>query len=354
MNSLVRYNAACRALAEAHRVDEVKTIRDKAVAMQAYAKQANDTTLIKQATEIRMRAERRAGELLIDMARNGERAVRKNMKSQAATSKLSDLGITKTQSSRWQRLAELDADNFETKVEQASTRAYDRIAQRFIKEAKIERAKRRQGHLIADGCRVDDLVALANSGKRFSVIYADPPWPRETYGGYSGKVRSSPDNHYGTSALDEIARLPVAPLAADDCVLLLWCTWPHIAIGTHVAIMNAWGFRPSTDGFVWVKQNPSGDGFHTGMGYWTRSNTEVCLLAIKGSPPRLATDVHELVIATVGEHSAKPEEVRRRIERLFAGPYLELYARRLAPGWTSWGNEIPREHLRYKGFEAPQ
>src|SRR6516165_4745598 len=112
---LARYDAACRALAAAHRVDEVKTIRDKAVAMQAYAKQANDTTLIKQATEIRMRAERRAGELLIEMAERGERHVggsganQHKQKSQAATPAptLSDLGITKTQSSRWQELAEL-------------------------------------------------------------------------------------------------------------------------------------------------------------------------------------------------------------------------------------------------------
>jgi N6-adenosine-specific RNA methylase IME4 len=78
------------------------------------------------------------------------------------------------------------------------------------------------------------------------------------------------------------------------------------------------------------------------LGYYTRSNAEICVLATKGSPSRLANDVHQVVTAAVGEHSAKPEEVRDRIERLFPGPYLELYARMPAPNWTVWGNEIPR------------
>jgi N6-adenosine-specific RNA methylase IME4 len=89
-----------------------------------------------------------------------------------------------------------------------------------------------------------------------------------------------------------------------------------------------------------VKQNPSGEGLHWGNGYWTRSNSEPCLLATRGTPQRLAMDVHQVVLAPVGEHSKKPEEVRRRIERLVAGPYLELYGRRPVPGWTVWGNEI--------------
>jgi N6-adenosine-specific RNA methylase IME4 len=320
--------------------------------MQAYAKQAKDTTLITQATEIRMRAERRAGELLREMAERNERQIKggdRRSKSQAATliappPKLADLGINKTQSSRWQKIAALDADRFEKKIEAATKRAYDSMTYRFLKAADIERAKQRHAKVIEHGCVVDDLVALAESGKRFQVIYADPPWPWETWAP-SGKIRSAPDNHYGTSPLDQIMKLPIAALAADDCVLLLWCTGPHVAIGTHVEVMKAWGFKPSTIAFAWVKQNANGDGLHAGMGHWTLSNTEACFIATKGSPLRLATDVHQVVLAPVGEHSAKPEEVRRRIERLFTGPYLELYARKPVPGWTCWGNEIASAHL---------
>jgi N6-adenosine-specific RNA methylase IME4/ParB-like chromosome segregation protein Spo0J len=217
-------------------------------------------------------------------------------------------------------------------------------ADRAYKQLKIERAKERHAKTIEHGCTVSDLVELADSGKRFTVIYADPPLPFETWGGLSGQGRSV-DNHYNTSPVDEIAKLPVTRLAADNCALLLWCTGPHIAIGTHTKIIAAWGFKPSTVAFDWVKQNPSGDGLHTGMGYWTRSNTEACFLATKGSPMRLATDVHQVVFAPVGEHSEKPAEVRRRIEQLFPGPYLELYGRKLVPGWTVWGNEIRRDQF---------
>ena len=163
---------------------------------------------------------------------------------------------------------------------------------------------------------------------------------------YSGKGKQrSAERYYDTLTSDEIKALPVAQLADKDCPLFLWGVCPDQSAALEV--IKAWGFEYKTVGFVWVKTTATaavvtldGDGLHWGMGYWTRSNVEPVLLATRGNPQRINKDVHQVVIAPVGEHSEKPEEVRRRIERLLNGQYLELFARKPAPGWTTWGNEL--------------
>lgn len=146
MTALVRYEAARNALAEAHRVDEVKDIRDKAEAMAAYARQAKDSDLIKYATEIKVRAERRAGQMLRESAERGERAtkesgINQHRVSNDATPTLTDIGITRDQSSRWQALAAMPDEHFETAVETAKETAGEVTTAHMLRAARGYRPK---------------------------------------------------------------------------------------------------------------------------------------------------------------------------------------------------------------------
>jgi N6-adenosine-specific RNA methylase IME4 len=135
-----------------------------------------------------------------------------------------------------------------------------------------------------------------------------------------------------------ICELPIADLAADDCVLLMWAVGPKLNVAFDV--ITAWGFTYKTIGFTWAKSNADEESDFAGMGYWTRANAELCLLATRGKPRRVGTDVNQLVRAPRGVHSAKPDEVAERIERLVDGPYIELFRRGPArDGWDAWGTE---------------
>jgi N6-adenosine-specific RNA methylase IME4 len=147
--------------------------------------------------------------------------------------------------------------------------------------------------------------------------------------------------------IDAIAALPVADLAADDCVLFLWITWPTMAQALYV--IDTWGFLYKTCAFAWMKADVATINMFSGpvdadmkLGYWTRANSEVCLLATRGNPKRLDAGVRQGIIEPARQHSRKPDCVHQRIERLVAGPYLELFARQRRPGWTSWGNQLDR------------
>lgn len=172
----------------------------------------------------------------------------------------------------------------------------------------------------------------------FATIYADPPW--------NFKVRSpkgarwSASQHYDTMSLADIKALPVADIAAKDCALFLWATDPMLDQAFDV--LDSWGFEYKTIGFYWIKENRKAPGYFMGGGYWTRANPEVCLLATRGKPKRINADVRRLVSEPRREHSRKPDRIRTDIERLVNGPYLEMFARSAAPGWTAWGNETEK------------
>jgi N6-adenosine-specific RNA methylase IME4 len=178
--------------------------------------------------------------------------------------------------------------------------------------------------------------------KRYGVIYADPPWNFKNFS-EKGTGRNAVA-HYQCLDFRQIAATQPQRWAAKDCVLFLWATDPFLP--KALELIEAWGFKYKTVGFYWAKTNKranldclSTDDFFTGLGYWSRANVEQCLLATRGSPPRMAKDVKRLVIEPRREHSRKPDEVYRRIERLARGPYLEIFSRQSRAGWDAWGDQ---------------
>ena len=169
----------------------------------------------------------------------------------------------------------------------------------------------------------------------YQIIYADPPWRYE-----QKRLQGAAEHHYPTMSIEEICNLPVSEIAAKDSLLFLWATFPQLPAALRV--IRAWGFQYKTLAFLWLKKNRKADSWFYGMGFWTRGNAEVCLLATRGHPKRKAANIHQFVISPVEQHSKKPDIVRDKIVALAGDlPRIELFARNTAPGWDVWGNEVP-------------
>lgn len=182
---------------------------------------------------------------------------------------------------------------------------------------------------------------------KYNIIYADPPWSYDD----KGLNRGGAERHYKTMDVEEIKKLQINGISQDDSILFMWATFPKLQEGLDV--IKAWGFEYKTIAFVWIKTNKrtnpnqasflpheSFDSFW-GMGRWTRSNAEICLLAVKGKPQRINCDVHSIIYAPISKHSKKPKETMDRIIRLVGDlPRVELFARQKHDGWDAFGNEV--------------
>lgn len=178
--------------------------------------------------------------------------------------------------------------------------------------------------------------------QKYQAIYADPPWDYQQC-----RLSGSAKKHYPTMRIEELCALPVAEIADRDCVLFLWATFPQLP--EALRLITAWGFVYKTVAFVWLKQNRKALTWFYGLGFWTRSNAEICLLATKGHPKRQSAGIHQLVISPVERHSKKPDEVREKIVELMGDvPRIELFARQQTPGWDVWGNEVENSTVLLK------
>lgn len=184
-------------------------------------------------------------------------------------------------------------------------------------------------------------VDIYNTGKKYNIIYADPPWQYKVWSRDTGLKRSA-ESHYHTMQKKDIQDMKdvIDKISNENCVLFLWVTAPCLLEGLE--LINYWGFTYKTIGFSWIKTNKKSDSLFWGMGYYTRANTELCLLATKGKPlKRISKSVHQVVMSKIREHSRKPDEVRDRIVKLFDDlPRIELFARQQVDGWDCWGNEV--------------
>ena len=178
--------------------------------------------------------------------------------------------------------------------------------------------------------------------QKYQAIYADPPWDYQQC-----RLSGSAKKHYPTMRIEELCALPVAEIADRDCALFLWATFPQLP--EALRLIQAWGFVYKTVAFVWLKQNRKALTWFYGLGFWTRSNAEICLLATKGHPKRQSAGIHQLVISPVERHSKKPDEVREKIVELMGDvPRIELFARQQTPGWDVWGNEVENSTVLLK------
>lgn len=328
--NLVHFDAARAALQKAATIDEVKTIRNKAEALRAYARQSGEGLLMQnKCAEIRIRAERRAGEMLREMekqhgARDGK------TESHHVTPLLSDLGITKMQSSRWQEIALIPDNTFEKYITEIIQHAQEltgvgirKLAKGIKHESTIDELKSHE----SETCTIDDLDELINAEMVFSTIYADPPWQYSNQG-----TRAATDNHYETLTAEQIGELPIEKLAAPSAHLHLWTT--NAFLPDSFEIIKRWGFEYKSC-FVWVKPQ-------MGIGNYWRVSHEFMLLGVRGNCPFLDRSCMSWIEIARGEHSAKPDIVRQNIERVSPAPRLELFARSAIDGWVCWGNEIKR------------
>lgn len=206
--------------------------------------------------------------------------------------------------------------------------------------------------------------------RRFGLLSIDPPWHfRSRAPVQNPDSDRSPQAHYPTMDLESIAAIPMKQLALPDCYVMLWITGPLLVAGVHNMLFKAWGCRPSSTAFVWIKlwNEFDTEQLHKtpllesdvamGTGFTTRQNAEYVMLARFGSPKILRRDIRQVIISPRREHSRKPEEYYRRAEFFCAGPRLDMFAGAERPGWTSYGwshriGERPDDSVQKTGRRA--
>lgn len=318
--ALTKIDGARHLLDQAKSVEDVKAVADMAECARIYARRAKASIeVINRAVAIKLMAERRAGEMLSEM----------NLKpgKKANGSKALPKEISKIQSSRWQQGAKVPEKAFRNYVLNCNNAGKEATSAGLYKLANHHAPKNGAKQPTIEGI-CTDLSELISAGQKFGTIYADPPWNYDNQ-----STRAAASNHYGSMTVAELCALPICKLSAAKCHLHLWVT--NAFLFSAPEIFKAWGFEFKSS-FVWAKPQ-------IGIGNYWRNSHELMLLAIKGGQTAISKSERSWIECGRGMHSSKPEQVRRSIEKLSPGPYLELFGRAPKTGWTVFGNQIVPE-----------
>ena len=324
-DQLVHFKKARRELALLTRVDEIKEVRDKAEALRMYAKQAGESLETQNDyAEIKIRAERRAGQLLQESGRKKGETNKSIICHEGIWSPtLKELGIEAKQSMRWQTIAGIPETVFEAHIETTRAKAAELTTADLLRLARRQQRRRQQKKYGSK--RYNALPLSSLPAGHYGTVYADPPWPYDNQG-----TRAAASWHYPTMSIGDICRLPVSARVKTRAHLWLWTT--NSFLREAFDVIDAWGFGYKS-AMVWVKPQ-------LGLGNYVRVSHELLLIASRGNLVGRATDQRSWLEHDRMKHSAKPEVFRQVIEEISSGPYLELFARAETAGWDSWGNGI--------------
>jgi N6-adenosine-specific RNA methylase IME4 len=330
MSALVKLDAAKRALDAACTIDDTKHVMGLAEAAAVFAKKAGcSRNVVLQAEELWIRSQRKCGELLAEMGekRGG------NQKTKSHNDTLQAVGINKSQSSRWQKIASIPDDAFESHIAQVkesedknlTASALLKLSKQFTnKQQKPAPSFVQQGESIV----ATDLNDLIERGLKYRTFYIDPPWKYSNQG-----TRASTDNHYETLSVDELIELFAAKVHAiseDEAHLHLWTT--NAFLEDSFKVIRAFGFEYKSV-LVWGKPQ-------IGIGNYWRLQHEYLMLGIKSKLPFQNKGQGSLHIHDRTSHSTKPGAIRHAVEKVSPPKYIEMFGRVPVDGWTVFGNQV--------------
>lgn len=330
-NSLVKLDQATRMLAEIRTIDDAKDLIDLAEAARVYAKQVElGLEAQNHAAEIKLRAQRRAGEILSQI--EGQPGTRTDLLTSVdplprlKQDIYNETGINKFEAHQWQTIAKMPELAFEKFIGETTEDGKELTTAGIYK---TQREELRRQDLRQQKDDIDSGVTKLPDGV-FEIISLDPPWPYGTEYDPQGRRAANP---YPEMSLEEIQDIELP--TAQDCILWLWTT--HKFMRHSFGLLDTWGFRDVSI-LTWEKDR-------IGLGSWLRSKSEFCIMSVRGSPKVLLTNQTTVLHGAMREHSRKPEEFYQLVDSLCIGRKLDYFSREERPGWFSYGNDANKFNM---------